>query len=238
MNKELFTRNGKPPSNVDTVVGTVKNLLIQRHLKPGDLIPSENELSESLSISRGSIREAMKILSAFGVIEIRPGDGTYIATSINKKLFDPLLFSVLVSDPDMNELVELRVLIECGVVDLIIKHASDAEIDRLAQACNTMAQQAAEGVTDLEALLATDLEYHRIMGEITENKLVATVYGFMMDLFVSTMKPGHGLGSHQRIVEALSRRDLAAAIDAVRDHDETWTALNQDERIGQARSRG
>ena len=96
MNTDLFTRGKKPPSNVETVVGTIKDLLNRRHLRPGDLIPSENELSGSLGISRGSIREAMKILAAFGVIEIRQGDGTYISTSTNKKLFDPLLFSLLI----------------------------------------------------------------------------------------------------------------------------------------------
>lgn len=235
-NQELFSRNTKPPSNVDTVVYTIKDLLIQRHLKPGDLIPSENELSQSLLISRGSIREAMKILAAFGVIEIRQGDGTYIATSINKKLFDPLLFSVLVSQSDLNELVELRVLIECGIVDLIIIHASDEEIGRLADAYKAMEEQERQRVTEVEALLANDLEYHRVMGQITKNKLVETVYGFVMELFAPTMRPGHGLESHRKIVDALLKRDPAAAKEAVREHDETWSALNLDERANGANS--
>lgn len=234
MNTDLFTRGKKPPSNVETVVGTIKDLLNRRRLRPGDLIPSENELSGSLGISRGSIREAMKILAAFGVIEIRQGDGTYISTSTNKKLFDPLLFSLLVSDPDLEELVELRVLIEYGIVDLIIKHGSDDDITRLEDAYKAMEAQAARGVTDLNALLSTDLEFHKIMGEITKNTLVQNVYGFVMDLFAPTMRPGHGLQSHKQIVDALAARDVASAIAAVREHDATWSALNLDERAGVA----
>jgi DNA-binding FadR family transcriptional regulator len=231
MKNELFTRSERPPSNVDTVVSTIKDLLIRRHLEPGDLIPSENELSESLGISRGSIREAMKILAAFGVVEIRRGDGTYVSTSTNEKLFDPLLFSVLVSDPDLEELIELRVLIECGIVGLIITHASDDDIARLEQTVEAMAEQARQGVTEIEALLETDLAFHRTMGEITGNSLVQNVYGFVMDLFAPTMRPGHGLESHWQIVRALARRDLDAAVAAVKEHDATWTALNLDERL-------
>jgi GntR family transcriptional regulator, transcriptional repressor for pyruvate dehydrogenase complex len=229
MKQDLFTRNGKAPSNVDTVVSTIKNLLIRRQLKPGDLIPSENYLSEALSISRGSIREAMKILSALGVIEIRQGDGTYICTSANKTLFDPLLFSVLVSDPDMDELAELRVLIECGIVDLAIKNASDEEIGQLSDACSAMEKQAADGVTDVDSLLATDMEYHRIMGQITKNQIVDAVYDFVMGLFAPTMRPGHGLESHRRIVDSVQARDLPAAVAAVEEHDRMWEALNRDE---------
>jgi GntR family transcriptional regulator, transcriptional repressor for pyruvate dehydrogenase complex len=230
MNKALFTRNGKPPSNVDTVVGTIKDLLIKRHLRPGDLIPSENDLSESLSISRGSIREAMKILAAFGVVEIRQGDGTYISTTVNKKLFDPLLFSVLVSDPDLDELAELRTLIERGIVRLIVANASDEDIGRLNSVYEKMAAQTTRDQKDMDELLATDVEFHGVMAEITQNYLVQHVYAFVMDLFAPTMKPGHGLESHRRIVQALFDRDIGAAVAAVEEHDETWQQLNRAER--------
>ena len=231
MKKELFTRKTKPPSNVDTVVNMIKDLLIKGQLNPGDMLPSEKELSESLAISRGSIREAMKILSSFGVIEIRQGDGTYIPSSVNAKLFDPLLFNVLASKPDLEELIELRVMIEGGIVDLVIKHASDKEIAKLEAAFKTMETQITGGVKDLNVLLAADLEYHRIMAQITKNSLIEKVYGFVMDLTVPTMKPGHGLDSHRMIIEALYKRDISAAVEAVKDHDATWKALNWNERV-------
>ena len=68
----------KRESAVDLVVNSIKQLLMERTLKPGDKLPSELEISEELRVSRGSVREAMKILSAFGLVDIRVGNGTYV----------------------------------------------------------------------------------------------------------------------------------------------------------------
>ena len=68
----------KRESAVDLVVNSMKQLLMERTLKPGDKLPSELEISEELCVSRGSVREAMKILSAFGLVDIRVGNGTYV----------------------------------------------------------------------------------------------------------------------------------------------------------------
>ena len=72
----LFERNDRRQSAVDIVVNNIKQLLIDRKLKPGDRLPNELEISEGLCVSRGSVREAMKILSAFGLVDIRVGNGT------------------------------------------------------------------------------------------------------------------------------------------------------------------
>ncbi|MFR8544323.1 MAG: FadR/GntR family transcriptional regulator [[Clostridium] scindens] len=69
----FYEKASKRESAVDIVVNNIKQLLIDRRLKPGDKLPSELEISEGLGVSRGSVREAMKILSAFGLIDIRVG---------------------------------------------------------------------------------------------------------------------------------------------------------------------
>ena len=61
---KLFKTN-KRESAVDIVVNNIKQLLVEQKLKPGDRLPNELEISEGLGVSRGSVREAMKILSAF-----------------------------------------------------------------------------------------------------------------------------------------------------------------------------
>lgn len=65
--QKLFKAN-KRESAVDIVVNNIKHLLMERKLKPGDRLPSESEISEGMGVSRGSVREAMKILSAFGLV--------------------------------------------------------------------------------------------------------------------------------------------------------------------------
>ena len=75
--QELFRAN-KRESTVDIVVNNIKKLLIERKLKPGDRLPNEVEISEAMNVSRGSVREALRILTAFGLVESRVGTGTYI----------------------------------------------------------------------------------------------------------------------------------------------------------------
>src|SRR6056297_1598946 len=98
---DLF-KTTKRESAVDLVINTIKKLIINKKLQPGDRLPSEMELANSFDVSRGSIREAMKILSAFGIVEIKRGDGTYISDSFNKDIFDPLLFRLILEgdNPD------------------------------------------------------------------------------------------------------------------------------------------
>ena len=88
--KNVTTLFEKKPklSAVDLVIDSIKSILIHKKILPGDLLPSEQALAESLGVGRGSVREALKILDAFGIVEIIHGDGTYIATSANKKILN------------------------------------------------------------------------------------------------------------------------------------------------------
>ena len=79
-------------SAVEMVIENIKELLLTKQLKPGDKLPNEMDLAKSLSASRGSVREAMKILASFGILEIKRGDGTYISDSTSKTAIDHILF--------------------------------------------------------------------------------------------------------------------------------------------------
>ena len=94
----------KRESAVDLVVNSIKQLLMERTLKPGDKLPSELEISEELRVSRGSVREAMKILSAFGLVDIRVGNGTYVCETPGNTTMDSLLFSFFISNPQIDDI--------------------------------------------------------------------------------------------------------------------------------------
>jgi hypothetical protein len=71
---------------------TIKGFLVEQKLKPGEMIPGESVLAESLKVGRGSVREALKLLSACGVIGIRKGTGTLNSSASNRRLCNPSLF--------------------------------------------------------------------------------------------------------------------------------------------------
>ncbi|HCJ94640.1 MAG TPA: FadR family transcriptional regulator, partial [Sphaerochaeta sp.] len=126
--EDMFAVNGRRPSAVEIVVEKIKELLIERKLQPGDMIPSETVLAESLQVGRGSVREAVKVLCAYGVLEIRRGAGTFIATASNKRLFDAHLFQILVQERDYRSLTQVRELLEEGIVRLVIENADKDDL--------------------------------------------------------------------------------------------------------------
>lgn len=225
----------RPESAVDSVLNVFKEALITGKLLPGERLPSEIELSRRLSISRGSIREAMKILAAFGIVEIRRGDGTYIAHSDHKVVFDPLLFSLILSNANIRELVELRELMEFAIVKLVIKNAGDEELNYIKK----MISQMADLVENYEQsgivkLVQSDLDFHRALGKATRNRLVEKIYDFVMDFFEPFIKATHenqrggrkALAHHQSIYAALEKRDVYEAIEAVEGSIIAWKNLS------------
>jgi DNA-binding FadR family transcriptional regulator len=225
----------KRESTVDSVINSVKEALITERLHPGDRLPSETELSSQLSVSRGSIREAMKILSAFGIVEIRRGDGTYIARSDHKVIFDPFLFSLILSGADIREMVELRELMEFAIVKLVITNAPREDIQSIEGAIDDMDRRIRENKWNSpEELAGSDLNFHRALGRATKNILVQKIYDFVMDFFTPSITKTHrnqgnglkALAQHRNIYRALIDRNLDGAIEAVEESIILWKQLS------------
>jgi len=214
----------------DFVVKTIKRLLISKKLNPGDKLPSEYELSQSLKVSRGSIREAMKILSAYGIVKIKRGDGTYIADTSDRVLFDPLLFRLIISQGDVNELKELREVIELGIIKLAIENANQEDIDSLEKAYKYTAEKIRLGEFEDEVLIETELMFHTALGKATGNRLVQTIYNLVMDLYVPNiykdkrdeMFGQEALSCHRPIIDSIIKRDLKAGEKAIKHSVDVW----------------
>ena len=221
-------------SAVETVIDTIERLILTKRLRPGDRLPSELELTRSLSTSRGSIREAIKILSSFGVVEIRRGDGTFVSESLSRRLFDHLLFQMILSDPDKRMLKELRELIEIGIVKLVLANADEQDLQAIADEVQRMAQKVAEKDWDPRHLTQLDLAFHRAIGRATKNELIQRIYDFTLDLFAPSIEETHhnerkganALRSHRKILKGLQARDEAAALAAIRESIEQWAILS------------
>jgi GntR family transcriptional repressor for pyruvate dehydrogenase complex len=221
-------------SAVDRVLNIFKDALITGELTPGMRLPSEHELSTQLSVSRGSIREAMKILSAFGIVEIRRGHGSYIAESDHKVVFDPLLFSLIVSNAKPEELVELRELMEFAVVKLVVRNAADEDLTVIENSIREMQDMIGAGDRVQPALLAqSDIDFHNALGRASKNRLVEKIYAFIMNLFAPSIRVTHenqingrnALECHKKIVAALKKRDHDEAITAVDESIMEWKKL-------------
>lgn len=219
----------------DIVVKTIKRLLITKKIAPGDRLPSETELSQMLNVSRGSIREAMKILSAYGIVKVKRGDGTYVADSTEGISFDPLLFRLIVSQGNIDDLKELREMIELGIIKLAISNATPEDISALKSAHEYTAEKYRNKEFDDEVLIETELMFHSALGQSTGNKLVQTIYNFVMDLYVPTAYRDkrdelfleEALQCHKPIIDAIANKDLQAGEEAIRYSVDIWKKIKR-----------
>ncbi|MDC7244507.1 MAG: GntR family transcriptional regulator [Sphaerochaetaceae bacterium] len=227
---ELFTVAERRLSSVEIVVEKIKELLIRQSLKPGDMIPSETVLAENLKVGRGSVREAIKILSAYGVLEIRRGSGTFVATASNKKLFDAHLYQILVQERDYESLTQVRQLLEEGIVRLVIEHASDEDLKVLDRTMNSFLKELRSDQVSFEKANEYDIEYHHQLGNLTHNPIIERIYDFVIELFTPTINPIHAgvYEAHESLHNAVMNRNIDEAILCVHTHTDIWVQSHLD----------
>src|SRR6516165_10811403 len=100
---------GKQPEDVTLtaqLIDKIKTLISTGKVAPGAKFPPERELADQFGVNRGSLRQALKVLEIMGVITQRVGDGTYLSTSAESILKQPLEFLILVDDLSHHELFE------------------------------------------------------------------------------------------------------------------------------------
>ena len=216
---KIQDRETVPSKIVDAIV----DLIINKELQPGDKLPSENEWMEIFGVGRNSIREAIKMLSSLGIVEIRKGQGTFVAKRVSSNMFNPLLFAMVRDQPLSIHLVELRIMIEKGVGELAIDKASEDEIDAL-DAINERL------ITDCGnvPLKDIDLEFHSRLLKIAGNPLVEKIGDMVYRLFESAIEksvaesPDTAYQNHKKMLEALRSRDKEAMGSAVSGSLSIW----------------
>ena len=119
-------------SVVQQVINALTDAMINRELRPGDKIPTEAEMAENMGVGRNSIREAIKILVYLGVLEIRRAEGTFVCEGFSESMIDPMIYGIILDKEDSYEnLMELREMIEVGVLQLAMAKVQEEELKSL-----------------------------------------------------------------------------------------------------------
>jgi len=228
-------------SSVNIVINSFKELLLEKKLVPGQRIPNEMEIASGLGVSRGTVREALKILSAFGIVEIKVGNGSYISPEAKSVAIDSLLFSFLLVDSDIDALSEFRKLIECDIIQLIFKHRDENKVERNLIEENfielTLMCEAESGTYTAEQFFENDMRFHRLLGTASKNPMAQRVYDFILDSLSYSIKVSHhhqklgsvALKTHRKIVDALNSYDISLAREAIKLSVDVWQELQSQE---------
>ena len=225
------TRARTRESAVEFVVNEIKRALVAGELEPGSRLPTELELAERLGVSRGPLREAIKVLEALGAVRIVRGDGTYVADSPRDALVNPLVFSLALTQPSRRELVEFRETIELGIERLIRANAQEEDLDAL-EAANAALDRAVAAGADQATLTERDIDFHRALGGATHNELIARTYALVMDYFAPMIRRTHGSDEngrnavrlHGELIASLRARDGERSGSAIRTWIEEWAS--------------
>ncbi|MFS0731273.1 FadR/GntR family transcriptional regulator [Curtobacterium sp. 1P10AnD] len=199
-------------SLTDDAIARIQQMIVSGELQPGQRLPPEKELSESLGLSRNSLREAVKALELIRVLDVRRGDGTYVTSLEPTVLLEAVSFVVdMHHDRSLVDLLEVRRILEPASAVLATARASEQQIDELATL-----MVAVDDSTGVEDLVAHDLQFHSTIAQIGGNQYLSGLLDALSSKTVR-VRVWRGLtqnGSVQRtldehaaIVEAIRRRD-------------------------------
>lgn len=216
---------------LDPLAEQILQLIRERGLRVGDVVPTELELIEKLAVSRNSVREAMRALRTLGIVEVRHGHGTYVADVPLPALSPSLAFRALV-EPDedrlkgLRNLVDVRELVEVGVIDRLVGRVPAEILAELEELCEKMA------ASQLDPQF--DREFHRTLFACLDNPLIGQLADLFWDAYLAArdgmdLEPppaatGHTVTLHRQILAALRSGDAVAAHDATVEH---FTELKQ-----------
>lgn len=198
--------------------------LILKKLKPGDKLPSERELAEMLSVSRSSIRDAIRSLELMGMVEPRQGAGTIVCEITANSLANPLANALKRKEELMGELLDFRKILEPALAARASTHASLEEIAEMEGILDRQEEKLRKG----ESTIPEDSEFHYAVAMASGNSVVLKVLDILMDLLRETRerslqvegRPQKSLAAHRRILAAIKRHDAEAAKAAMRRHIE------------------
>lgn len=160
-------------SVVEQTISFLTDAIVNRELKPGSRIPTEMELSEKLGVSRNTVREAIKILIFMGVLEIRRPEGTFVRSGFTESLIDPMVYGIILNQDDSyDSLMELREMTEVGMMRLVMRKASDEEIETLRAPLAVMKKACLAKKPNLDTVFDADNKFHEAINELGGNQMV------------------------------------------------------------------
>jgi len=216
----------------EEVADRVRILILDGTFPPGRPLPPERLLAERFGVSRGSVRDALRMLELIGLLETRHGQGTFPRELTVDRLVAPLA-SVMTYRQDLkDELADVRRMFEPAVARAAAVRATDediADLQRIVEA------QRRKLKTDQTAIVE-DSAFHAILARCTRNRVVVSIMATLNDLLVESRaqslrqkgRPARSLDGHEAVVAALRSHDPDAAAQAMARHIEQIADLQQE----------
>jgi GntR family transcriptional regulator, transcriptional repressor for pyruvate dehydrogenase complex len=206
------------------VAEIIRSHIVEQRLSAGDQLPSEREFAERLGVSRNVIREALRALELSGLIHKRQGKGAFVRAFDPAVLARQMSFGIKQDGSGLTSLLEARVALESAAMNLVVRHATEADLEELDGLVDAMHALEEAGLP----VMAEDLAFHQALLRATHNEPFNRFSGVIAEwMELSTThtggetRAGRRMSTHHRpIVDALRRGDAARARRLIEDHIE------------------
>jgi DNA-binding FadR family transcriptional regulator len=215
----------RTPSLKERVLAELRRYIDEGVLRPGERLPSERELSQQLEVSRSTVREAVGLLEALGVVEVRQGSGTFVRASSDAETVRGEWRHWTVDHSDrIKYLLEVRRGLESFAAELAAQRRTEEGLRALEHGLEELAALADD--PDVPMLVQIDVNFHHALAELSANpalvELLDSVGEQLLRERAATWdvpgRPWRSLEQHRSIVEAVRSGDPAAARSAVIAH--------------------
>lgn len=203
-----------PRSNLaENALESIRAEILAKRWSVGDRLPNEATLSSMLSVSRGTIREAVRVLVAQGYLETRQGSGTYVRSST-----DPVQNLIRAKSAGLRDQFEARCALDVEAARLAALRHSPAIIAGL----RTLLDQRGDS-SDAELFVRRDLAFHKAIIAASGNRAIVEIYEFFSASIEETIKatlsddlPEPDFQAHADIIDAIESGDPDRAEATVR----------------------
>lgn len=213
----------------EAAVDQIKDQIEGGEWPAGTQLPSERELAEQLGIGRPSVREALRVLEVMGLIEIRPGQGSFVSERSPGAQQMQLLQSMLREDEYVVELLEVRELLETQIASLAAQSATEDDIECMEEILEQMKESVSDGGTGADE----NVEFHLALTRAVGNRVLFEVHQLLLKLSRDPVErffqvPGRltrSLEGHREILDAIKERNPHKAQQAMLTHMRTRFAV-------------
>lgn len=207
----------------EVVARQIKRHIMDKGLRPGDRLPTEQEMAERFGVSRMSVREATKALSFLGIIRSAPRRGLTVGEVDMTRLTEYLGFHLAINDFPKSDLLETRIVIETGGLSHAAQRMSDDP--SIYKRLNELNQQLRDCKSNDERI-AVDIQFHRLLLESSGlSPLVA--FNDLLQIFFNRFRQSllegeweTGIQGHQKVINALRDGKVDVATACLRKHIE------------------
>lgn len=203
-----------------TVLQYIKQLIISGNLNVGDKLPTERYLSETLSLSRNTVRDAIRIMGSMGIVESRQGSGNYLSNKVSQNISATINFMLLMEQSDFLEINQVRRAIALECFRHILTEATPKNLRLLQKVVNHMETSTRKSYYDKL--------FHDITLRICRNKLMISIMHALSDvckelidnLFIMATPElkKELIDVHKKIIQCIIAHDELAGYAAINYH--------------------